>query len=134
MKIDEALGIDEEANAVKLVDAVAFARTSIEADAVGEPGATAAQNAEPQAAFFRRDAFLGHAAANLIQRTRGHFDPLGWRLRGSRNSRSCLGCLAQLLRRLNCDEVLHSISCYPRGYCISHLEIRMWGPPYCGDA
>ena len=46
VQVDEALGVDEEADAVELVDAVAFARAGVELDAVREARAASAENAE----------------------------------------------------------------------------------------
>ena len=65
VEVNERLGIDEDARAVEFVDAIGFARTRVDAHGVGEPRAAAAFDAEPQAAFFSQDAFLGQNFADV---------------------------------------------------------------------
>src|SRR5580698_7825502 len=66
VQIQERLGIDEDAHAVEVIDAVTLAGTRIELDRIGQARAAASRDAEAQAALFRRDAFLGHRRANLL--------------------------------------------------------------------
>ncbi len=45
VEVDERLGIDEDADVVEVVDTVALAGLGVEADVVGESGATSALDA-----------------------------------------------------------------------------------------
>src|SRR6185312_15821022 len=50
VQVDERLRIDEHTHPAELVNAVAFARLRVEANVVGQPGATAALHAQSQPA------------------------------------------------------------------------------------
>src|SRR5450756_1106619 len=86
-EIDEALGVDEDANGLRgcVVEdegAVALAGLGVETDVIAEAGATAALDAETQTALFGRDVLLGHGGANALERLRGEADTFDRGLRG----------------------------------------------------
>src|SRR5581483_11209225 len=68
MQVDERLGINKDADAVEFINAISFARLSIEFDRIGKTRATATQYAKAQAALFWRDAFFGNCRADLLDR------------------------------------------------------------------
>jgi hypothetical protein len=91
VEVDEALGVDEDADGrgvgeggVKVslgegVDAVALAGLGVELDVVAEAGATAAGDAHSEASGVGGDVLLGHGDANALQRAQRNLDALGAR-------------------------------------------------------
>ena len=76
VQIEERLGIDEDAHAVELVDAVALAGLRVELDGIRKPRAAAAHHAQAQAALFGRNAFLGHGGADALDGAVGDLQAL----------------------------------------------------------
>jgi len=86
-EIEEALGVDEEADGFRAAGvvggfesgaedegAITLAGLGVEADVVAEAAATAALDADTQAAGIGRDAFLGHRDADAFEGVLGDFD------------------------------------------------------------
>ena len=88
-EIDEALGVDEEADRrgfgergveVRLgegIDAVTLAWLGVELDGVAEAGAAASSDADAEAAGFGSDVLLGHGDADALEGAEGELDALG---------------------------------------------------------
>src|SRR6185437_9514607 len=107
VQIDKRLGIDKDAHAIELVNAVAFARMRVELDRIGQPRAAAPHHAQPKATFFGRNAFLGHGGTDLLDRALRHLDARARsrrRKRLRRRGRSAFAWLA-----FNTDEVRHNL-------------------------
>src|ERR1039457_6790374 len=84
VQIEKRLGIDEHTHAVELIDAVALAWPRIELDGIRKSRAAAAHHAQPQAALFGRNAFLGHRSANALDGALRHLQALPSRSAGCR--------------------------------------------------
>src|SRR5208282_4059849 len=80
--IEKRFGVDEDAHAVEVIDAIALAGAGIELDGVGKTRTTAAGDAETKATLFGRDTFLGHGDANTLDGTVGELQPLARRACG----------------------------------------------------
>src|SRR5262245_14491670 len=67
MQVNERLWIDEDANAIELVNPIALPRLAVEADVIAEPGTAAALYSDAQSTLLRRHVLLRHGGANLAE-------------------------------------------------------------------